>query len=369
MATAGKLAEGIRWERTLNSPETLADDLGSVGEYVGPRTGPNKRAHGEKEDYVLRRLLAAMARVGRLAFPVTVRAEGEREGEPDFLLDLGTGETLGIEITEAGEEIYQEWLTRTETKRESGILVSPPHDGDIQMFPAPAEFARVIRLKCEKFDKGKYRGPAACDLAVYNNTAWGGLLDKREMVGRLRCEDGLGGRFGAVHLVFESHVVLDALGPAMQIIDISKLHEIDFAAWLFDQADCLKRGEWSGVDAGHLAEELETLARKDHRALESHLEIRLVHMLKWDCQPEKRTRSWFASLSNLLREMENLIAANPSLKREEYLKGLLATTYPKARKRALAQARLPAEAVPESCPFAIEQIFDPEFPGLEPEED
>ena len=55
-----------RWQRTLFEPDTLADDLGIIGASVGPRTGPHKRTKGEKEDYVLRRLLAAWKISGRL---------------------------------------------------------------------------------------------------------------------------------------------------------------------------------------------------------------------------------------------------------------------------------------------------------------
>ena len=92
-------------------------------------------------------------------------------------------------------------------------------------------------------------------------------------------------------------------------------------------------------------------------------------MIKWTVQPERRSRSWFASLNNALQEMEILIATSPSLRRQDYLEERIAAVYPKARKRALDQTRLPAATVPEACPFTVEEIFDRAFPGLEPEED
>ncbi len=48
MAVTAKLAVEPRWLRTLRGPKTLDEDLGTIGDYVGPRTGPAKRNHGEK---------------------------------------------------------------------------------------------------------------------------------------------------------------------------------------------------------------------------------------------------------------------------------------------------------------------------------
>ena len=118
-----KAAVDPRWFRTLNAPETLADDLGALGAWVGPRTGPDKRTHGQKEDYVLRRLLVAWKLTGRLRFPIEVRATTDEEGGPDFLLFGPDGQTLGVEVTEAGEEDYQAWLTRTESDRAVGSAI------------------------------------------------------------------------------------------------------------------------------------------------------------------------------------------------------------------------------------------------------
>ena len=377
MATAGKLAHHLRWQRTLHGPKTLDQDLGTIGEYVGPRTGPDNCTQGDQEDYVLRRLLAALCVTGRLNYPVTINTETERDGEPDFLLDFGDGPTLGIEVTTAGEEIHQAWLTPTENMTDARASDSRPHAGDIQHFPVVDEFVRVIRKKLSKFEKGEYRTPSACDLAVYNNTAWGGFKDKHPIVDELRRVNDFSGRFSEIHLVFESHVFLNVLGADHWEIDISKLYETDLSAWLVDQAQRLRTGTWPGVDAANpgvdaanIAEELETLGRSEQRALESHLHIRLNACAEMGFSNGTTVPELVCIASgNSLSEMENRIATSASLRRADFLEPLVAKVYPKARAEALEETGLAAIVMPEHCPFEIEAIFDSGFPGLEPEED
>ena len=62
------------WTKTFSAAATFSDDLGSLGTWVGPRTGMAKRNQGQREDYVLRRLLVAWRRKGSLNYPFTVCA-------------------------------------------------------------------------------------------------------------------------------------------------------------------------------------------------------------------------------------------------------------------------------------------------------
>ncbi len=74
MAVAANRAAQPRWQRTFQSAETFTDDLGSIGAWVGPRTGPDRRTKGAKEDYVFRRLLVAWKETERLRFPLDAYA-------------------------------------------------------------------------------------------------------------------------------------------------------------------------------------------------------------------------------------------------------------------------------------------------------
>ncbi len=70
MAVTAKRPVEPRWVRTFHGPDTLADGLGTIGAWVGPRTGPNKRTQGQKEDYIFRRLLVAWKESDRLSYPI-----------------------------------------------------------------------------------------------------------------------------------------------------------------------------------------------------------------------------------------------------------------------------------------------------------
>jgi uncharacterized protein DUF29 len=348
-----------RWERTLRSRETLAEDLGFMGESVGPRTGPNKRTKGEKEDYVLRRLLVAWTASGWLQFPVQIRAQKDAAGTPDFVVSLKSGDTLGVEITEAGEERYQEWLTRAEPSMRSGNVVHVPFDPSTE--GTANEFIRRIAAKVDKFDKGAYRQSGGCHLIVYDNTAWGGFLVKRELIDRIRQRNDLSGRFSQIHLVANALVWLDIFGSAKEV-DVSQSHEIDFPRWAAAQAAKLRSGNTRDLDRENIAEELEDLGRSERHAVASHLRNLLLHLLKHEFQPKKRTSSWIGSIDNAREELEQRLTESPSLRGE--LAQTVERQYGSARKRAARQTKMPLDAFPETCPYSLEQLFDDEFlPG------
>ncbi len=303
---------------------------------------------------------------------MTIAAEQERDGEPDFFFSFETGETLGVEITEAGKEADQAWQTRTEKKTRTGHVELLPGDGivdRVEIGNVADQIAGAIENKIEQYRNGKYRRPDECDLALYDNTLRGGFLDKSEIVDRVRRKKALSEGFRAIHIVFHSHVAVDALGDGYQLVDIAKRYESDFVEWLFDQADRLRRRGPSGIDGDNIAEELETLGRSERRALRSHMRNRLIHMIKWEFQPERRSRSCYASLRTSLSGMEDKIAISPSLGTKEYLQTVLDEIYPEARAQALRETGLSPEAVMVRCPFAVDQIFDATFTGVEPDED
>ncbi len=257
MSLAAKIESEGRWRRTLESPDGLAEDLGSLGVSVGPRTGPTRRTHGEKEDYVLRRLLIAWKKKENLRFPVDVQAASEATA-PDFVLYWPDGETRGVEVTEAGKEDYQAWMTTVESKIGSGKTVSLPFDESIK--GTAAEILDVIRKKVGKAKKGQYRDPEDCDLLVYDNTAWGGFLDGRELLDALGRPKDLVGPFRQIHLVEGAKVHLDIFGQR-QSVDISKEYETDYAGWITEQAERLRDGATDKLDLAHLADQAHHLPK------------------------------------------------------------------------------------------------------------
>src|SRR5712672_3721973 len=85
-------------------------------------------------------------------------------------------------------------------------------------------------------------------------------------------------------------------------------YERDFYAWLMEQARHVRDGHWNAIDRENLAEEIESLGREQFSKLESALRVLLLHMLKWDYQPERRGRSWWATIGEQRLHLNDLLA-------------------------------------------------------------
>lgn len=142
--------------------------------------------------------------------------------------------------------------------------------------------------------------------------------------------------------------------------DIS--YDGDFFLWTQDQAVRLRRSRPAEVDWENVAEEIESLGKSDRRAVENNIRIVLEHLIKWRYQPERRGPSWSDSIHEHRNRLEEIIEDSPSLAR---VPGeVLARNYARARQKALDATGLPAAAIPEICPFSVEQVLDPDFwPG------
>ena len=74
------------------------------------------------------------------------------------------------------------------------------------------------------------------------------------------------------------------------------------------------------------------MGRNEYDKLESALRVLLTHMLKWDHQPEKRSRFWENTILEQRDRAERQLRENPSLKsrlkeamRNGYKRGAAAT--------------------------------------------
>ena len=71
----------------------------------------------------------------------------------------------------------------------------------------------------------------------------------------------------------------------------SGLYGDDLYTWAIEQAAALRAGDLESLDLANLAEEIEDLGSEQLHKLTSAYRIILTHMLKWDHQPERRSRS------------------------------------------------------------------------------
>jgi len=103
------------------------------------------------------------------------------------------------------------------------------------------------------------------------------------------------------------------------------LYDADFYAWAEQQATLLRSGQLAQADIEHIAEEIESMGRREKRELLSRLAILLMHLLKWQAQPMLRGNSWRATIKVQRRDIARDLADNPSLKPK--LPELLADAY------------------------------------------
>ncbi|MGA2590906.1 MAG: DUF29 domain-containing protein [Bryobacteraceae bacterium] len=141
--------------------------------------------------------------------------------------------------------------------------------------------------------------------------------------------------------------------------DRSSLYDEDFFEWTRRNAELLRAGQLDQADIGHIAEEIEDMGRRDLKELNSRMRVLLLHLLKRQLQPEKRSRSWDSTIVSQRIEIEDDLKQSPSLRAK--LRTEFKDNYEKAVRRAIVETGLTRDRFPNECPFTLEQILDPEF--------
>ncbi len=140
-------------------------------------------------------------------------------------------------------------------------------------------------------------------------------------------------------------------------------YDRDAYAWAFEQAAFLRQGRFDRLDIENIAEELETLGRTEFAKLRSSYRIILLHLLTWDHQPERRSRSWTLSIAEHRLDAAETLAENPSL--ESRLDEALRSAYARARLEAARETGLPQRTFPEACPYDLDAVMNREVPWVE----
>ena len=137
------------------------------------------------------------------------------------------------------------------------------------------------------------------------------------------------------------------------------LYETDFAAWITATAAHLRSKDYAQVDWENLIEEIDDMGRRERKSLKSNLVILLLHLLKWQYQPDMRSGSWQGSIVKHRQRLRDDLQDSPSLK--SYLSEILDAAYSDACDRAAAETGLALPQFPEVCQYTIDQILDREF--------
>jgi Domain of unknown function DUF29 len=140
-------------------------------------------------------------------------------------------------------------------------------------------------------------------------------------------------------------------------------YDRDFVSWTRQQADLLRRAaahrSTIALDYANLAEEIESLGKRDRRALASNVARIIEHLLKLQHSRAEAPRAgWGTSVDVHRSKAGKILADSPGLKPE--LQAALAESYDDGRRfaaRAL-RAEIDPSVLPAHCPYGLDQILD-----------
>ena len=139
-------------------------------------------------------------------------------------------------------------------------------------------------------------------------------------------------------------------------------YEDDVYTWALEQCALLEAGRFHELDVTNLIDEVGDVARREQNKLESACRIVVLHLLKWDHQPERRSRSWVLSILEHRSRIGDLLADSPGLKSRQDV--VLERAYEKGRLQASGETGLPVTAFPNVCPYTwgevLSRSFDPD---------
>lgn len=136
-------------------------------------------------------------------------------------------------------------------------------------------------------------------------------------------------------------------------------YDEDFCLWAEHQAKLLREGALPQLDLENLAEEIADMGVRDKRSTVSNLVVVLHHLLKYQMQPKRRSRSWQLSILEHRDRLMQDIEDSPSL--HHHAQVALEKAFQRSRKLASVETGLKLSRFPEQCPWTLEQVLDQEF--------
>ncbi len=127
----------------------------------------------------------------------------------------------------------------------------------------------------------------------------------------------------------------------------------DETAWLDAMVELLEAGAFAELDYSNLQEFLTDIAKRDRREVQSRLVVLILHILKWQHQPDARSGSWKACILEQSQEHEDLV--DQGVLRNHAI-GVLDRCQERGVVRTGSETGLPTTAFPEKCPYTLDQL-------------
>ena len=284
--------------------------------------------------------------MGALGFPVWLWRGDAHHGEPDIVLTFGDNRVVGVDLVP---------LAAHDNLLHRAALADDAAERAVSRSRAGVSERWLCLVDVED-------NAEAADV----RTAFGGLLSE---IGQKASV------FRRICLVEPLHVTIVEAEGGAHTIDLSTDYDIDFAAWADEQARLAREKGVNALDLPHVAEELEDLGNSQRSARRSQLKRLLAHLLKLEHQHGyDGRRSWRLSCFEARQQLQRIGERNPSLsltgRSRQTVLEVIDEAYEEARQWAARETEMGLEAFPETCPYTIDQILDPDFlPGSERDED
>ena len=136
-------------------------------------------------------------------------------------------------------------------------------------------------------------------------------------------------------------------------------HNEDVYGWAIHTANLLRNKKMDDVDFENIIEEIEVLGRSEQHELKNRLSLVIMHLLKWQYQSEKRTRSWELTIEEQRLQAAACLEVSPSLKSN--LDEILRKAYKIGKIKALKETELDENVFPQQCPYTFEEIMNDAF--------
>lgn len=143
------------------------------------------------------------------------------------------------------------------------------------------------------------------------------------------------------------------------VVMATTLYETDFHAWTQRQAELLRQEEFAELDLNNLIEEIESLGKSQQNEVKSRLRVLIMHLLKWQIQPMRRSPSWRHTINVQRLDLQDVLDENPSLRMR--LTEFVDYAYPRAIRDAVKQTGFAATIFPAQLPYTAEQILNETF--------
>ena len=138
---------------------------------------------------------------------------------------------------------------------------------------------------------------------------------------------------------------------------LSRMYEADETGWLEQMSKLISERRYGELDYQNLGEFLLDMAKRDRREVFNRLTTLLMHLLKWEFQPRKRSRSWETTIliqrDDLEDQLESQTLRNHALE-------VLPKAFARAVRYAAKETGMSQERFPQQCPYTLDDLLSEE---------